>query len=205
MTQELLLFGGTFDPVHNGHLIIARAVAELRGFDRVLLIPTAQPPHKNGTQAPAGQRLEMLRLAVAGESLFDVCDVEIARGGASYTLHTLQELQRQYPAAGLHWIIGADMLEDLPLWHKVEEVLDIAQMVVAVRPPWNERVDQILQSLSGRLSREHLEALSRSVVNTPLIDISSNGIRRRLGDGKSVRFMVPDAVEQYIRSNGLYR
>jgi len=197
--------GGTFDPVHNGHLIVARSIAEQLQLPRITLVPSARPPHKKPAHATPAQRLEMLRLAVEGESLFDICDMEIDRDGPSYTLDTLIELRRIHgPDVKLTWIVGADMLEDLPCWHRIGEVLGMADIVIAARFPWVERLGPVLDSLEGRISPEALASMRKACVASPLIDISSTAIRRRIARGLSVRFMVPDSVLAYINRLGVY-
>ncbi len=206
MTDRMALYGGTFDPVHYGHLITARAVAEARGYGKVVLLPSASPPHKAAAHATGADRLEMLRLAVAGDEMFDVCDIEIGRAGKSYTFDTLQALREIHgPDVEMHWIVGADMLADLPDWHRAAEVVDQAQIVIALRPPWHERVEQTLTHLAERLGAERTSKLAAGIVRTPLIDISSSEIRRRIASGLPVRYFVCDAVADFIRQNGLYR
>ena len=205
MAKGIVLFGGSFDPVHFGHLIAARAVAEQCGFARITLVPAAQAPHKGRMSASPADRLAMLRLAVEGDELFDICQAELRRPGTSYTFDTLAALRASHgEGVPLHWVIGADMLADLPHWHRAGEVLDLAQIVVAWRSPWHERMGQILKDLSASLGVEAAERLGRSVVKTPLIDISSAAIRHRLAGGRSIRYLVPEAVRRHILSLGLY-
>ena len=142
MPDRIVLFGGTFDPVHHGHLIVARALAEARGYDRITLVPSASPPHKAPACAPAADRLAMLHLAVEAERLFDVCDVELRREGASYTFDTVAELASRLEAPGrVHLVLGADMLADLPHWHRADELVRLVEFVVAVRPPWHDNAE----------------------------------------------------------------
>jgi len=206
MTGRMVLYGGTFDPVHYGHLITARAVAEARGYDKVVLLPSASPPHKASARAGAADRLEMLRLAVMGDEMFDVCDLEISRPGKSYTFDTLQVLREIHgPDVELHWIVGADMLADMPNWHRAAEVVDQARIVIALRPPWHEQIEQTLADLAARLWAVRTRKLADGIVRTPLIDISSSEIRRRIACGLPVRYFVCDAVADFIREKGLYR
>jgi len=199
------LFGGTFDPVHHGHLIVARSVAEQLGVDRITLIPAASPPHKPGPSASGEDRLAMLELAIEGEGVFDVCDIELSRSGPSYTLDTLCQLRRRHGGeAALHWVIGADMLADLPTWYRATEVLEAARIVIAARPPWHRKLEEIFAGLAGSLPPEQVERLRASVVQTPLVDISSTEIRRRVGQGRSIRYLLPEAVREYIGRRGLY-
>jgi nicotinate-nucleotide adenylyltransferase len=213
MAGGVCLFGGTFDPVHHGHLIVARAVAEKLGFARITLIPANTPPHKPPACASAADRLAMVKLAVQGDELFDVCDLELNRQGPSYTLDTLQALQPRLgvgpgPGPGLgeklHWLIGADSLADLPHWHRVGEVLELASILVAARPI-NGGAETALSALAGKLEERHLRHLREGLVATPLIDISSTDIRRRVRAGQSIRYLVPDAVARYIVEHRLYR
>ncbi len=199
----IAFFGGTFDPVHHGHLIVARAIAEHRGFAKVAFIPAAVPPHKGQTHAVGEHRLAMLRAAVGAEDRFDVCDLELARPGPSYTFDTLGELRKRF-GAELHWILGADMLEDLPNWYRAGELMDRATFVIAGRPGWEERMDEVFDKLSRRFTPEQVDALRQGVVPVPLIDISSTDIRRRVREGLSIRYLVPEAVEHYIHEHRLY-
>jgi len=151
MTKKVALFGGTFDPVHIGHLVCARRVAESGGFDRIILIPAAQPPHKGTALASAEDRLNMLRLAVEGDVSFEICDIELHRTGPSYTFDTLVEMRDKFgPDVSLHWLIGADMLEQLHMWHRAADVVQMAEIVTMIRPPWQQRLSQILEALLGR-------------------------------------------------------
>ena len=206
MPNDVVLLGGTFDPVHNGHLIVARAVAEWGRFDRVTLVPTASPPHKTPARAPGPDRLEMLRLATEGEGIFEICDLELRRMGPSYTIDTLTEIRRTRGAdATLHWVIGADMLEYLHTWSRATEVVAMARILTMTRPPWHLRVPEIFTALTQRFGPEQIRRLRQDVVSTPLIDISSTEIRRRIGGGLSVRYLIPDPVRAYIQARGLYR
>ena len=206
MTDRLVLYGGTFDPVHYGHLITARAVAEARGYDKVVLLPSASPPHKASAHAAGADRLEMLRLAVAGDEMFDVCDIEITRPGKSYTFDTLAALREIHgPGVELHWIVGADMLADLANWHRAAEVVDQACIVIALRPPWHEQIEQALAGLAARLGADRTRKFADGIVRTPLIDISSSEIRRRIAAGLPVKYFVCGAVADFILGKGLYR
>src|SRR5882724_7717930 len=190
-------FGGTFNPIHHGHLIAARAVAEARGYDRVTLIPTAQPPHKPATPtiAPATDRLKMCQLAVHGSHLFEIDGIEMARPGPSYTIDTIREFRRKGMGA-VDWLIGADMLMYLPNWREPLELLKEVRFIVMARPgstiDWNALPAEY----------RHLEA---NVVTAPMIEISASDIRRRVAAGLGIDFLTPEPVCQYIRSRGLYR
>ncbi|MCY2929956.1 MAG: nicotinate-nucleotide adenylyltransferase [Planctomycetota bacterium] len=205
MAEAMAFFGGTFDPVHHGHLIVARAIAERGGFARVHLVPAFQPPHKTTARATAEQRLAMLTLAIADEPRLAVCSIELDRPGPSYTYETLEALRAQHgPDTPLHWVIGADMLEELHLWRRIDRVLELARLIVAVRPPWDQRLEGLLEGLSAKLGAQAAQRLREGVIRTPLLEIASRDIRERILRGRAIRYLVPAAVEGYIRANGLY-
>lgn len=192
-----LHFGGTFNPIHHGHLIAARAVAEARGYDRVTLVPSAQPPHKPGATdiAPAADRLEMCRLATDASGLFAVDDLEIARTGPSYTIDTVRELKRR-GTGQVHWLIGADMLMYLPKWRQPLDLLNEVRFVVIARPD---------SPIDWSALPPEFRKLEADVVPAPMIQISSTDIRRRIAGGLPIDYLTPPPVCQYIRSRGLYR
>ena len=145
----------------------------------------------------------MLRLAAKGEPLFEVSDYEISQPGPSYTILTVQEFRRQLgEAVDLYWLIGADSLVELANWYEVERLVDLCQVVTAARPGWDQ---PDLSGLSRRVSRAQIERLEAGILRTPRIDISASEIRRRVAEGLSIRYLVPDAVAEYIAAQGLYR
>jgi nicotinate-nucleotide adenylyltransferase len=198
MPQPPLYFGGSFNPIHIGHLICARAVAEKAGFQRVILVPSAQPPHKQAAEplASAEDRLEMCRLAAAQQpDLFEVNDLEIKRPPPSFTIDTVRELKNR-GAGEVHWLIGADMLMYLPKWKDPQALLKETKFVVMARP--GTPIDW------GALPQEY-QKLKTAVVEAPLIDISATDIRNRLRSGKSIGFMVASNVREYLRDRRLYQ
>jgi len=199
----LLLFGGTFDPIHNGHLIVCRAVAELLGVQRAVLIPSAQPPHKVGKRvSSATDRLAMTGLAVQGDCTFAVSDCELKREGPSYTLDTVNEVRTAYgPTVPLYWLIGGDSLGELASWHRIAELADACTLVTAARPGW-EGLDAA--SLKGVLGSAQIKRIDRHIFETPAIAISATDIRRRVRAGLSIRYLVPETIRQYIDDHGLY-
>jgi nicotinate-nucleotide adenylyltransferase len=206
MNDPIVLFGGTFDPVHNGHLIIARAVAEQRGYRKITLVPSSRGPHKGPAAASDSDRLKMLQLAVEGDDLFEVSQIELQRPSPSYTYDTLQEFrQSQATERPIDLIIGADMLADMPNWYRADDVVKLARLVIAARPPWDQQAAEIADLLAERFGKCLAEDMIEGMCTTPLIDISSTQIRQRLGEGLSVRYMLPDAVGRYIASHNLYR
>ncbi len=200
MAGSLGIMGGTFDPIHWGHLETARAVAQQLELEQVLFIPAATAPHKQGLDcAPACDRYEMVRLALAAYPRFALSDMELRRAGVSYTVDTLRELKRLYPDKKLFFIIGADSLDQLPSWHCIEEQLKLATFVAAGRPGYGERLDGLKPLLAG--AREGRIKL----LDTPAFDISSTRIRQAAEQRKSLSALVPAAVEEYIYRRGLYR
>ena len=205
MTKRVLLFGGTFDPVHHAHLTIARAAAAQLDCERVWLIPSATPPHKKPAVAPAADRLAMLALAVAGDELFTICDVELQRGGASYTIDTLAELRTLLPAAELFWLIGSDMLAELPKWYQADQLVKQVRFAAAVRPPQDAGLEDVFAELAEHFAADVIEQLKADVIDAPVIDVASSDIRRRIAAGEPVDELVPEPVANYICEKGLYK
>lgn len=192
-----LVVGGSFNPIHHGHLLCARAAAEAAGLSGVVLMPSRSPPHKPNDPdlASAQDRLAMCRVAVAGVAAFTVDDREMRRTGPSYTIDTVRELRREgWPA--VHWMIGADMLLILPTWRQARELMEEANFVIVARPGWTIDWNQL---------PEPFRRLRENVVTAPLIDISATDIRRRVAAGQSIDFLTPPAVVDYIRSRAVYR
>lgn len=186
---RLGILGGSFNPIHHGHLIVATRMAEDLDLERVLLVPAAVAPLKDpGELAPARDRWEMLRRAIRGNPLFEACDLELRRGGVSYTVDTLRELHRRRPA-DYRLILGADAARLLPRWKEAAEVLRLARPAVAARPGHG--------TVPGLPKKD--------IVEVPLLAISGTEIRDRVRRGLSIRYLVPDPVERYIRRRGLYR
>jgi nicotinate-nucleotide adenylyltransferase len=184
-----------FDPVHNGHLIAAEAAREACGLSRVMFIPASDPPHKRyAGLAPAGARAEMVRLAIQDHPCFDLSPIELRRAGPSYTADTLSELRQTLgEEVALFLIIGADNVTEIGAWHRPDRILSLATVVVVRRPGATpDRADPALRR-------------GMRFVETPLIEISSTDIRRRVREGRSIRYLVPREVENYIHEHGLYR
>ncbi len=188
------IFGGSFSPPHVAHLAVAEAARDQVGLDRVVWIPAATPPHKQGRAiAEAHHRLAMTRLAVAGNEAFEVSDREIARGGVSYTVETLRAVQAAHPETRFHLVLGGDSLAQLSSWREPEEILRRIPLVVYPRP-------------GADLAGVDPAVMARAtVLDRPLLDPSSTAIRRLLRAGYSARYLVPDPVLAYIAEHGLYR
>lgn len=200
-----LYFGGSFNPIHNGHLRCAAAVAEAGGYRQVVLVPSRQPPHKqaDSTIAPAADRLAMCQLALPGTDdsraarlQWIVDEIEMRREGPSYTIDTVRQLRLRGEQGPIHWLIGADMARYLPHWHDAEALLAEVHFVLMARPGW---------SFDWQTMPAGFRHLQANVVAAPLIDISSTEVRRRVAAGEEIDDLVPAAVGEYIRERGLYR
>ena len=196
------VLGGTFNPIHHGHLILARAAKEALGLDRILLVPNVRSPlRREEALAPADLRLRMLEAAVSEEAGLEACGVEVRRKGTSYTVETLEELRRIHPEAHLHFFVGADSLETLDRWVRIDDILRLATLVVLPRPGANAEL--LLRELDARAPE--VAAGVRLLHLNCRIEISATGIRERVASGRSIRWLVPDPVREIIESRGLYR
>ncbi len=210
-TVNVALFGGTFDPIHCGHLIVARCVLEHLSLDEVTFIPSANPPHKGRADlSDVAHRLAMVELAIDGprplvgaEPGFACDDCETRRTGPSYTFDTVMHFrERLGPQATIHWIIGADSLAELESWHCAGELVDACNIVTVNRLGDNQ---PDLSTFGRVLDEGHVAKLERGILQTPHIDISATDIRRRVAADQSIRYLVPEPVRQYIEDHQLYR
>ncbi len=195
------IFGGTFNPIHNGHLIIAESVREQFGLDRILFVPSGQPPHKRDSEViDPEQRFDMVKLAVGSNPGFEVSRIEIDRAGFTYTVNTLQELRAEYGnETGLYFIIGADIVPELVTWKDFRQVFKLCEFVAVLRPGFDkEAFSREIDRITGNYG-----AVIHTV-DARLIDISSTDIRERCSGGESIRYLVPDGVREYIYKEGLY-
>lgn len=202
-SNRIGLLGGTFNPVHIGHLILAQCAAETYELSRTLFVPCAVPPHKNGgALAASAHRLAMLQAALQDDLRFEISDIEIRRRGPSYSVETVAELCRRHPAAELFFIIGADSLRELHLWKDIYSLLSMCRFVAFGRPGVDvERV----RPEDMRLDPPWPERLLRDLKPGRPVGVASSDIRRRVAEGMSIRYLVPRAVEMYIAEHGLYR
>lgn len=198
--MRLGILGGTFDPIHIGHLRTAEEIGQELDLEKVYLIPSASPPHK--TEAPVTSfehRLTMTRLAIFGSSLLDALDLEGRRVGPSYSIETLKELHEIFkPDPDLFFILGIDAFLEINTWKGYERLFDYAHFVIISRPGYRK------EKIKPFLMKSGLENNTLTIKETTLMDISSTNIRKMVQQGKSIRFLVPGAVRDYIAEKGLY-
>jgi nicotinate-nucleotide adenylyltransferase len=195
------ILGGTFDPIHQGHLIMAELAREALGLERILFTPAGDPPHKQqNSKSPAHHRRRLVELAIAGNPGFQLCTVDLERPGPHYSTETVRLIREQYglPAEACFFIIGGDSLQDLPTWHRPELLVTLCRLALIHRPGYRPDLAELERQLPG---------LSQQVVwvETPLLEISASVIRRRAAQGQSIRYQVPEPVRAYIEAEQLYK
>jgi nicotinate-nucleotide adenylyltransferase len=217
MKERVGLFGGTFDPVHCGHIRAAGEVLERFSLDKVLFIPSFIPPHKERAGiVPARDRLRMVDLACREEPRFAASSIEVDAGEKSYSIITLEKVKRIYPGAWIFFILGVDAFLEIETWRDHERVLEECLFIVMTRPGYRlDQADRVLEDSLGekvhhvseteKIGEDHFQA--RRIFFLPILalDISSTEVRRRIGTGETIKGLVPDAVGDYIRSHHLYR
>jgi len=193
------VLGGTFDPIHNGHLVAAEEVRAQLRLDRVVFVPAGLPPHKlTDYISPVDHRLAMVQLAVASNPYFTVSRVDIDRFGPCYTVDTIELLRDEWGGdVELYFIMGSDSLADIVIWHKPERLIRLCRLVIMERPGYRVDMEQLEHLLPGITSRVHF-------INSPQLDISSTDIQRRVRKGLPIKYQVPEAVEDYIHKHELY-
>lgn len=200
MAKKLGIMGGTFNPIHNGHLFVADTARRELGLDEVRFIPTGDSPHKEHVGVSGAHRLDMVRLATAGWTGFTVSDMEIRRGGRSYTCDTLRELSKTEPGCELYFIMGGDMLSTFTTWRNPDWIVHYARIVATMRPGDDSaRIRRVCDYLRMEYSSEV------KILSPTGPDISSTEIRRRVALGEDISALVPPSVEKYIRENELYK
>jgi nicotinate-nucleotide adenylyltransferase len=195
------LLGGTFNPPHAAHLLCASEAADQLALDRVILLPVFTPPHKEVPEDPGPEvRLELCELAAAADERLEVSRLEIDRGGPSFTADTLEELHARHPEHELIFIVGGDMAVSLPTWKDPLAVLELAKLAIA------ERSGALRRDVIERLTAEYGEDVRERLefFDMPRMDISSSDVRRRVASGRTIRYLVPDAVADHIAQRGLY-
>jgi nicotinate-nucleotide adenylyltransferase len=204
--MRLGLLGGTFNPIHRGHLALASAARDGSRLDRVVLIPSARPPHKRldgADLAPAEDRLAMARLAAQGEPGLEVSDLELRRSGPSFTIDTIAAFERDRPDAELFFIIGADSLGELESWRDAGKLLDRVRFVVVNRP--GHDVERGLGAVEHALGAARAQGLRERTVTMEPVSVSATQIRDKVRRGEPIDGLVPDRVRDYIAAHGLYR
>lgn len=201
--MRLGIYGGSFDPVHFGHLLLAETCREQALLDEVWFLPAETQPFKRGAPpAPAKHRVEMLQLAIAGHAAFRVSTLEVDRGGVSYTIDTLRAIAADRPGDELFLLMGADTLKDLPKWREPQAILELALPLAVARhgsPPAE------YQQLAGVMTPERLDSLRQYHIEMPVVEFSSSELRDRIAANKTIRYRTPRAVEKYIETHSLYR
>ena len=200
--MKLGIFGGSFDPIHQGHLILAECALEAAQLDQILFVPADISPLKpDGPRATDRQRMEMLQLATGGNPKFSISRMELDREGVSYTVDTLEAIHQQQPEDELFLLMGADSLESLDQWKDVPRICDLAIPLVAMRPGHDADLNQLSPFVSG----ERLDVIKGHAFESPLIQISSSQLRKNIMAGTSVRYRTPRSVECYLQNAKLYQ
>jgi nicotinate-nucleotide adenylyltransferase len=201
--MKLGIYGGSFNPIHNGHLILAESVRDALGLQKVIFVPARIPPHKaNQELAGPEHRAAMVRQAMYANPRFVMSDIELQREGPSFTIDTIRALRKEHPGDDFFFIIGADTVSELSLWKEIEVLGQLCTIVTGARPGFSA---EVFDSLEGKLPPEFLRSLREHYVETPLIQISSSTIRQRVREGRSIRHLVPPGVLDHIRTCDLYR
>lgn len=201
--SRLGLLGGSFDPIHFGHLIVARAIREELSLDTVTFLPSRQPPHKQAKSLAAPEhRAAMVKLAIDGETGFDLSNFDLLRDGPCYSIDTIAHFRQTHPGSELFWIIGADSLMELPTWHRAVDLIAMCIVIIAARTG-DHAIDW--SRLAASFGDNQARRLQQGLIQTPVIDISSTQIRGRVRTAKSIRYLVPESVRAYIEQNQLYR
>ena len=194
------IFGGSFNPIHYGHLMICEYIKEEMGLDKVIFIPTGNPPHKE-LEVSAEDRYEMVKLAISPNPDFEISDIETTRINLSYTVDTIRELKKIYKEEKLYFLIGLDSLFQLKTWKKIDDLSQEIEFVVALRPGYidkeeiNREIDFLRDNFGTKIN----------LIKTPLYEISSTDLRDRIHEGKSLRYLIPKKVLDYIEESGFYK
>jgi len=201
--KRIGIFGGSFNPIHTGHLIMAQDAANAFQLDKVVFVPAAIPPHKlTQTLVTPEQRLTMVRLALTGHPSWDVSDEEVRRGGVSFSVDTVRHFRAHHPDADIYFIIGGDTLPELHTWREIESLLGLCKVITMVRPGFDPRT---LKNRDLNLPVNYVDDLISRVTVGHVIGISSTEVRMHVAQNKPIRYLVPDAVVRYIHEHMLYR
>lgn len=194
------IMGGTFDPIHLGHLVVANEVLNIYELDEIVFVPAGNPPHKTGTRASSWDRYFMTNIATMSNNKFTVSDLEIKNDRKSYTLDTLKEFNRMYPSTEFYFITGTDAIMDLPNWHEPMELAKLCTFIAVSRPGISKenaeiKINEIRESINASIE----------MLQVPMLQISSTDLRYRFKNKLSAKYLLPEPVEQYIVKNNLYR
>lgn len=197
--KKVGIMGGSFNPIHQGHLIVANEVLNIYNLHEIIFVPAGNPPHKNGLQTSPWDRYLMAHLATVSNDKFSVSDIEIKRTEKSYTINTIKQFKEIYPDTDFYFITGTDAVLELPSWYEPEKLLKLCKFVAVSRPGTEkgieEKIKDIMETLKGDIE----------LLQVPMLQISSTDIRERIKKGISAKYMLPESVEQYIVKNNLYR
>ncbi|NOX20334.1 MAG: nicotinate-nucleotide adenylyltransferase [Nitrospirae bacterium] len=211
--KKIGILGGTFNPIHFGHLRLAEEVREKLNLSRIIFIPSCIPPLKKSDVVSADHRLEMVRMAIESNPFFELSDIECKRQGISYTLHTLKELRQIWHGTELVFIMGIDSFLELPLWYKPEEIVELTDFAIMNRPPHS--ITEIygspylktteMDDSDGIITLELVSGRKVFLLEVQGLDISASRIRQKVRNGESIKYLLPESVELYIISKGLYK
>lgn len=198
--KEICLMGGTFDPIHYGHLVVAEEVRQKFNLDKVIFMPAGRPPHKKGKMiSEPHHRVNMTLLATASNPYFEVSTLEVERRGPSYTIDTIQEVKKAYGLEKVYFITGADAVLEILSWREVEKLLSMTTFIAATRPGYD------LHSLEDTLNTLPKDIIKKILpLEVPALSISSSDIRTRVREGRSIKYLLPEPVEAYMQKNRLY-
>lgn len=200
ISKKVGIMGGSFNPIHQGHLVVANEVLNIYNFDEIIFVPAGNPPHKNDLTTTPWDRYIMTQLATMSNDKFTVSDIEVKRTDKSYTLDTLKQFKDMYPNTEFYFITGTDAVIDLPNWHEPKKLLQLCKFIAVSRPGTDKeiietKIKEIRECLNG-----HIE-----LMQVPMLQISSTEIRERFKNRISAKYLLPEIVEQYIVKNKLYR
>ena len=199
--NRICIMGGTFDPIHHGHLVVAEEVRQQFNLHKVIFVPAARPPHKTGQRISEPlHRVNMARLATASNRFFEVSTLEVERDGPSYTIDTVKEVKERYGVGEVYFITGADAVLEIITWKKAEELLAMCTFIAATRPGYDLKgLKKNLCFLSGKVLDNIIS------LEVPALSISSTDIRKRVRENKSIKYLLPESVEEYILTHGIYK
>lgn len=198
-TKRIGIMGGTFDPIHFGHLVIANEVLDQYNMEKIIFIPAGNPPHKKGSKASSFDRYFMTNLATLSNEKFEVSNIELIKKEKSYTINTLIELGEIYKDAEIYFITGADAIIELPNWYEFNRIIKLCKFIAVTRPDYDtaeieRKIQDIIQKYEGQIE----------VLKVPMLQISSTDIRNRIKNKRTAKYLLPETVEQYILRNNLY-